>query len=363
MFYLLSNTSIAQIINPGISDSYDSLENGKISIGGYIDTYISYDFNRPASKNRNYAYSSSRLNEFNINLAYIDVKYKNNRVRAHLAPGFGTFLNENYPNEKQTLQNIVEANAGIKISKKREIWIDAGVLSSPYTNESAISKDHLMYSRSFGAENVPYYFYGAKISIPINAKLNVFGYLINSWDSNNSNNKYPNFGTQLEYRPNKKALINWDTFFGNESSHLSIEKSAFRYFTDLYLVYKPNQKWGITTCAYIGGLNKVYKINNSKNTSFTGQANFTAAYYTKKEAFYSARIEYFLNQFTDNFTPTNNTEFRASSLSLAYNLKISSHALFRIENRFYYSDKNVFDARSGKKNVSNLLLANLTVWF
>lgn len=362
LFYLLSNTSIAQIINPGISDSYDSLENGKISIGGLVDAYYGYDFNKPNSKNRDYSVSSSRHNEFNINLAYLDIKYKNNRVRAHLVPGFGTYMNENYVNEKGTVRNLVEANVGVKISKKREIWIDAGVLGSPYTNESAISKDHLMYTRSFAAENVPYYLSGLKLSLPVNSKLNLYGYLINGWQQIQDNNRFLSFGSQLEYRPNKKTLLNWDTYLGNESSNYNYNYRT-RYFTDIYIVYKPNGKWGFTACAYIGN-QEVAQYNTKNKNQIWAQGNFTVAFYTKKSAFFSGRIEYITDQQGTIIQSLNNqSKFSASSLSLAYNLNISSHALFRIENRLYYSDKKVFGGNYGYKNFNNLLIGNLTVWF
>lgn len=362
LLFIISNLSFGQIINPGISDSYDSLENGKISIGGLVDAYYGFDFNRPSSKNRDYSVSSSRHNEFNINLAYLDIKYKNNRVRAHLVPSFGTYMNENYANEKGTIKNLVEANVGIKISKKREIWIDAGVLGSPYTNESAISKDHLMYTRSLAAENVPYYLSGIKLSIPINSKLNIYGYLINGWQQIQDNNRYLSFGSQLEYRPNKKILLNWDTYVGNESSNFNYNYRV-RYFTDIYMVYKPNERWGFTTCAYIGN-QEVAQYNARNKNQIWAQGNFTAAFYAKKSAFLSARIEYFSDQEGSILQSLNyQNKFSASSLSVAYNLNISSHALFRIENRLFYSERKVFTLNSGFNNFANLLIANLTVWF
>ncbi|NJN00112.1 MAG: outer membrane beta-barrel protein, partial [Phormidesmis sp. RL_2_1] len=53
-----------------------------------------------------------------------------------------------------------------QLFKNKQIWLDAGVFGSPYTNESAISKDHLMYTRSFAPEYVPYYLAGVKLSVP-----------------------------------------------------------------------------------------------------------------------------------------------------------------------------------------------------
>ena len=91
-----------------------------------------------------YSISSSRLNEFNINCAYIEIKYANDLIRGRVVPGFGTYINSNYSSEQGSLKNLIEANGGVCLSKKRNIWLDAGVLGSPYTNETAISKDHLI---------------------------------------------------------------------------------------------------------------------------------------------------------------------------------------------------------------------------
>ena len=359
---LISTSTYAQISNSGISDSYDSLENGKISIEGMVDTYYGFDFNRSNSKDRSYAVSSARNNEFNVNLAYLDIKYKNNRVRAHLVPGFGTYMNANYENEKGTLRNLVEANVGIKLSNKKEIWLDAGILGSPYTNESAISKDHLMYTRTFAAENVPYYLSGAKISMTVNSKLNIYGYLINGWQQISDNNRFLSFGSQVEYRPNKKVLINWDTYIGNESSIYSTNY-RIRYFTDIYLIYKPNDKWSFTSCGYIGN-QRIALINNPHSNRYWGQANFTVARYTEKNAFISARVEYFSDQQAVVVQPIySEYKFSAASASLAYNLKISSHALFRIENRYFYSPEKIFQSKTGPRKTENLLIANITVWF
>lgn len=86
----------------------------------------------------------ARHNELNINLAYISVKHSSPRIRAKFVPCFGSYINANYALEQGTLRNVVEGNIGIKLFKNREIWLDVGVLGSPYTNESAISKDHLI---------------------------------------------------------------------------------------------------------------------------------------------------------------------------------------------------------------------------
>ncbi len=355
-------TSFSQVVNTGVTDNFDSIEVGKISIGGMIDTYYGYDFNEPKSFLRPYCVSSARHNEVNINLAMIDLKYKNNHVRAHLVPGFGTYVNDNYAAEKGSLKNLIEANVGVKLSKKKDIWIDAGIISSPYTNESALSKDHLVYTRSFSAENVPYYLSGVKLSVPLNKKWSTYFYILNGWQQIQDNNNPLSIGTQVEYRPNDSILFNWNTYVGNEYS-VSAPSYRTRYFTDLYMIYKPKGKFSMTSCAYIG-IQDTKDTLGKKESLIWWQVNVIADYQLKKGSI-SSRLEYFTDPKAAMLAAITTVKgFETFSGSIGYNLKISNNAIFRLENRLFYSDKKVFiDKRETLTNLSNLLIINLTVWF
>ncbi|HEX8333409.1 MAG TPA: outer membrane beta-barrel protein, partial [Segetibacter sp.] len=88
-------------------------------ISGYIESYYTYDFNKPADNNRpGFIYSHNRHNEFNLNLGFIRGSYTTNKVRGNLALAAGTYMNANYAAEPGVLKNIYEANAGFKIGKK-----------------------------------------------------------------------------------------------------------------------------------------------------------------------------------------------------------------------------------------------------
>lgn len=249
-----------QITNTATMDSADYKVSGKVTIEGYVDTYYSYNFNNPANGDQPYLVSMSRHNEFNINLAFVDLKYSSSRVRARVVPGFGTYVNANYGNEAGSLKNLIEANAGVNLSKRKGIWLDLGVLGSPYTNESAISKDHLVYTRSLAAENVPYYLAGLKLTVPVTKNVNTYFYLINGWQQIRDQNTNKSFGSQVEYRPNNNMLINWNNYIGNESTAIDSVK-GLRYFTDLYLLYVI-KRISIASCVYYGlqdNANNTYK--------------------------------------------------------------------------------------------------------
>jgi Putative beta-barrel porin-2, OmpL-like. bbp2 len=360
-FSILSPLLTAQIANTGMVEQMDSSAIGKITFSGMVDTYYGFDFNEPKGSDRPYFVSSARHNEINVNLAYLGIHYRNEKVRARFVPGFGTYMNANYASETGSLRNLVEANAGVRISKSRDIWIDAGVIGSPYTNESAISKDHLMYSRSFAPEYVPYYLTGVKLSAPLSKSLTGYLYILNGWQNITDTNTPLSIGTQLEYRPGKRTLINFNTYVGDESSP-SNPDFGMRYFGDLYLIFNPEGKFSMTSCIY-GGLQQRF-IAGSSDMQAWWQVNWIGRYSFSNSFSISGRIEVFNDPheiMIRSITSEKVSTIGSSSIGLNY--KVNSNALFRIEHRNFLSDKNIYTLNNFESNFSNLLLTSLSVWF
>ncbi len=353
----------AQVTNTGMVDAYDTLQKGKLTIGGYVDVYYGYDMNHPINSDRPYSVSSSRHNEVNINLAFAEFRYINDNVRAHFVPGFGTYINANYANETGALKNLIEASVGVRLSKQKQIWIDAGVLPSPYTNESAISRDHIMYSRSFAPEYVPYYLSGVKLSLPLSKKVNSYWYLLNGWQAIQDINNPLALGTQIEYRPNKKWLINWDTYIGDESSAVNPEFRT-RYFSDLYAIFNPLGKLSMTSCVYFGYQEKKDTLNKQSFSPWW-QANVQAKLKISSKSSISARAEYFDDPESVQISSITGIKgFKGYSGGLCYNLQINSNALFRLETRYFFSDRDIYlDRKRNPVNSSLFFISNLTVWF
>jgi len=348
--------SYGQITNTATMDTTDFSYKGKVSIEGYIDTYYAYDFNKPQDSYRPYAVSMNRHNELTINLAFIDLKYSSNRLRARFVPGFGTYVNANYMGEPGSIKNIIEASAGIKISKTKNIWIDAGVFGSPYTNESAISKDHLVYTRSFAPEFVPYYLAGIKLSMPLSEKLNLYLYALNGWQQIADQNSGKSMGTQLEYRPTKNLLINWNTYAGQDL-FAADSTNGSRYFSDLFFLTSKG-KWSATGCVY-GGV----QVHNGENATW-GQANLIGRYSVTEKISLSGRVEYFSDGQGAQVVPITNIKgFSCYSSSVGLNLKFAENILIRFEGRTYFSEKKVFERDNEAVKNSNLFTSNVTIWF
>ena len=338
-------------------DTTASGTKGTVTIGGYIDAYWGYDFNKPETGDRPYFVSMARHNEININLAYLDIKYTSSRVRARLVPGFGTYMNANYAIEPGTLKNIVEANAGVKLFKNKEIWIDAGVIGSPYSSESAISRDHLAYTRSFAPEYVPYYLSGMKLSIPLSSKLSVYLYVLNGWQQINDLNDSKSFGSQIEFKPNENWLINWNTYAGNERSDFN-PSFRVRYFTDLYFVYN-KEKWSVTSCVYAGSQKR-----EGLDNGYWWQANLIGRYRVTDQVSVTGRVEYFNDPDQVMIEPiTSVSGFSSGSSSLGINYQLTNNAMVRFEGRTFFSDRAVYSRNEQEVNNSSMVISNITVWF
>jgi hypothetical protein len=355
---VLSLNAAAQVIITGAKDPIDSTYIWSISLGGYLDSYYAFDFNKPEDGYRPYFVSMNHHNEVAINLGYIDFKFTSPRVRARFAPGFGTYVDENYAHEPGALRNLIEASVGIKLFKDRDIWLDAGVMGSPYTNESAISRDQLTYTRSFAPEYVPYYLTGIKLLIPLTSRLAGSIYLLNGWQQIRDQNRNKAIGTQLEFRPNETVIISWSTFFGKEGNGSDTVSSVIgmRYFSDVYVLYN-NNRWSAASSFYAGMQEREH------TNALWWQWNAAARYDLSSRLSVTGRIEYFQDDQSVMIVPITEAEgFRSSGASVGLNFKLADNVLLRLEGRTFFSEEAVY-LRDGPVKTSNLIASNISIWF
>lgn len=236
---------------------------------GYVEAYYLYDFNKPADHNRpGFIYSHNRHNEFNINLGFLKGSYNAESVRANLALAAGTYMNANYATEPGVLRNIFEANAGVKLSKKKNLWLDAGIFGSHIGFESAISKDCWVLTRSILAENSPYYEAGAKLTYSTdNGKWLLSVLALNGWQriTRVEGNSLMSWGTQVQYKPSEKVLLNYSTFIGTDKPDSA---RLMRFFHNIYGVFNISDHLGLTMGFDIGTEEKT-PSGDGTNTWYT----------------------------------------------------------------------------------------------
>ena len=342
--------------------------NAGLTVSGYIEAYYNHDFTAPKTTQEKpgFLYNHKRNREVNINLAFIKASYTSERVRGNLALQVGNYAQYNYAAEQELMKNVFEANAGVKLSKTRDLWLDAGVFSSFVGFESAISKDCWTLTRSILAENSPYYLSGAKITYnSANGKWTLLGSVLNGWQRIKRLDGYtqPSFGTQVQYKPSAKLTLNWSTFIGSDRPD-SLKQS--RFFNNFYAIWQPTDRLGITA-----GFDTGRDRQPVENGRRTGAGSFVwsspvliVRYKTTEKSYLVARIE----QYTDRrgviiSTGTPNG-FQTAGYSLGYNYAILPNALFRVETKTYSSEDAIFENRAGLLSRTNTsLIASLAISF
>lgn len=336
------------------SEAQDSISN-RLNFSSYVEAYYAYDFNQPQNNMRpGFLYSHNRHNEFNVNLAFVKGSYNAERVRANIALAAGTYMNANYAAEPGVLKNIYEANAGYKLSAKKNLWFDIGILPSHIGNESAISKDCWTLTRSMVADNSPYFESGAKLTYGSdNGKLTVSVLALNGWQriTRVEGNSLMSWGTQLYIKPGDKLILNYSTFFGTDKPDSA---RLYRSYHNIYGVFQFNDKIGFTAGFDIGF--EDIALNNSENNKWYAPVGILRITPNAKWAF-ALRGEYFSDEKgVIIFTGTQNG-FKTTGWSANIDFVPVKNAAIRLEIRNLNSKDKIFSNKDGQITNGNSALS------
>jgi hypothetical protein len=339
-------TAFLSLIGFGAFAQEDSLTilpvqiNPNLKISGYVETYYTYDFNEPENNTRpSFFYSHNRHNEVALNLGFLKAAYDNGTVRANLALMAGTYTNANLAAEEGVFKNVFEANAGIKLSKKYNLWADAGIFASHIGFESAVGKDCWTLTRSMLADNSPYYEAGAKISYTSpSGKWFVSGLVLNGWQriQRPDGNKTIAFGHQLTYRPNAKITLNSSSFVGNDKPEA---EKRMRYFHNFYGQFQLTDKFGIITGFDIGA---EQKEKNSESYNIWYSPVLIAQYRLNNRMAVALRGEYYSDENGVIIATDTANGFKTFGYSANFDYNIYDNVVWRLEARSLNSEDAIF---------------------
>ncbi|MBK9018071.1 MAG: porin [Saprospiraceae bacterium] len=333
-----------------------------LTFSGYAETYYAYDLGEPDHHNRpGFIYSHNRHNEFNLNLGYLKAAYAAPNVRANLALAAGTYMNANLAAEPGVLRNIFEANAGVKLSKNSETWVDAGIFASHIGFESAISKDCWTLTRSILAENSPYYESGVKLShTTADGQWFLSALVLNGWqriqrvDGNNT----PAFGTQITFKPTENITLNSSTFIGSDKPD---DVRQMRYFHNFYGIFKLGEQWA-ATLGFDYGAEQVSKGDSDKNTWYSPVLMLKYAPGGRWSV--AGRAEYYADENGVIIATGTPNGFKTLGFSLNLDCAVRDNVLWRIEGRGFSSEDDIFTDKDGAASSGNFfLITSLAVSF
>lgn len=335
-------------------------ESPQFSISGFADIFYVYDFNKPQGFQRQeFLFNHNRHNEFNLNLGFVKLALDHEKYRGNFALQAGTYSNDNYAAEPGLLKNVLEANIGISLNSKSNLWLDAGVFPSHIGFESAISSDNLTLTRSLLAENSPYFLSGAKLTYNPNEKWEIAGLITNGWQriQRLQGNSLPSFGTQVLYQATDYISFNWSTFIGTDDPDST---RRLRYFNNFYGQFQMTEKL-ILIAGFDFGTQQKHKGSTDYDIWYSpvviGQYAIND---TWKTAF---RAEYYQDE-KGIIIPTNTINgFSTTSISLNIDYAPAQNIVCRIEGRWMKGKDNYFETNTGLASNNFIIATSIALKF
>lgn len=346
ILFLLSLLSI-----PTFSHAHEANNSSrKIQWGGFIDGQYGLDFNSPPNGDRSYSTQPARSNEFNLNLAFLEVKIESEKTRSRLALQAGTSVQSNYSSEPSKgsvsggdlSRHIQEARVGYALSDST--WIDAGIFFAHVGSESFISRDNLVLTRSLVADYSPYYLAGVKLVHTLSDRLTLQFLVVNGWQNVSENNTDKAVGTGVEYATDQWSLA-YNNLVGREISpdlNGSPRSTEFRQFHNFSLKSRGLKSWDWIAQFDIG----FQKKPDSPSESSWNGASLMARYSFNPLQKIGLRAEAF--QDSDQIIIVTNTAqgFNGAGASVGFDQTLEDGILWRTELRYLKANHDVFPKES-----------------
>lgn len=247
-----------------------------------------------------------------------------------------------------------------KLSKKKNLWFDAGIFGSHIGFESAHSPSCWSLTRSIMAENSPYFEAGAKLTYTSdNGKWLLRGMALNGWQriTRVNGNSLMSWGTQIQYKPSDKILLNYSTFIGTDKPD---NARLSRLFHNFYGVFNITNKLGLTTGFDIGTEEKS-PGSDDKNTWYTPIV--ILKYNIGDNWTIAARGEYYSDEKGVIILTATPNGFKTTGLSLNVDYAPAKNLLVRVEVRNLNSKDEIFVKPSGTTNHNTFITSSIAVSF
>ena len=333
----------------------------KTIISGYTEVYYSYDFSNPVNHERpSFFYNFNRHNEANLNLGFINASYAAKNVRANFGLMAGTWAQYNLSAEQPLLRNLWQANVGVKLSKKKNLWLDAGVLPSHIGFESAVGKSCDALTRCIIGDNTPSYEGGIKIGYTSdNSKWFLSALVINGWQriARVNGNNTPAFGTQISYTPSKKVALNYSTFIGNDKPD---SVAQMRYYHNFYALLSLTDKFRITL-GFDYCMEQKSKGSSKYNTLYSPV--MILRYQCNNKLAFAVRGEYYYDKNGIIIATGTPNGFQTFGYSLNLDYAIRDNILWRIEGRGLNSHDKIFTMNNNSSNQNYFITTSLAFSF
>lgn len=326
--------------------------------GAFIDTYYAFDFERPATRDRVYTTQPARHNEFNINLAFVEARISDDRVRGRFALQTGTSVNLNYAaeaNNRELAQLIQEGVVGYRLANN--LWIDAGIYLSHIGLESWISRDNWTYTRSLCSDFSPYYQTGVKATLQASPQFTLQFHILNGWQNIAETNNGKAVGLQAAFTPSENISLTYNNFIGNEQSDSLA--SCTRFFNDVVL------KFSLSPSFQIAGM---FDLGLEEKPAGSGNSTWYAAVLLGRiqatsSLSFTGRVEYYGDKDQVIVKTSTPDGFQIYGGSITADVVVAPNLVWRLEGRLLSSKDRIYPTNDSAKlsDRNGLLVTSLAL--
>ena len=217
--------------------------------GIYLDLGYLLDFNFPDNHLWRSKTSTTRVNDPTSNMALgyvqkvatpdsrwgLEFGLQGGRDTKDLIPG--PLPGDNRPiGGADTLRHFYRANLSYLAPIGNGLTLTGGLFDSYIGYESFLAKNNLTYTRSYIADQSPYFMFGVAAAYPVNEKWDLGLYSINGFSYLAEPNDVFSYGAKLVWRPIANLAVTQNLYYGPDQDETAFE--FWRLFSDSIIEWK-----------------------------------------------------------------------------------------------------------------------------
>ncbi len=234
---LLMSGAMALPLSPAVARAEDpALPPPSIAVSAFVETYISWNFNKPENGLTAFRGFDTRHNSFALSNAVLDTRWAAGPISGRLALQAGDTPDTYYGAEATSdVRHVLEATIAWKAPAGRGLTLDGGIFLSPIGPEGVPVKDNWTWSRSTLFYALPFYHAGFRATYPVSDRWNVTAGVYNGWSNVTDTNGKKSISVQGLYTKPDKVTASLLYFGGGERARGSAEGEPWRNLFDSHI--------------------------------------------------------------------------------------------------------------------------------
>jgi hypothetical protein len=147
------------------------------------------------------------------------------------------------------------------------LTLTGGLFNSFIGYESFYSRNNGNYTRTYMADNAPYFMIGLAAQYPVDETLKLALYVINGYNYLSRPNSVPSYGAQVTWKPAPRWTLTQNIYGGPDQSNTDL--TFWRVFSDTILEWK-HDAWTLAVAYNVGTENAVEQAGNPRQLWMSG---------------------------------------------------------------------------------------------